>query len=400
MRKINISDFSVARRSTSRDVNRQILLNLLRAHQPVSRADLARLMNTTRGVVGTLVNELIADGLVYDDGPSRAVARGRKPTLLYVRTQDRLVVGADVRFSRIDIALCDFTGRQIAVETIDAILSPSKFIREFPKHVDALLRKHRSAQLCEGVGIVIPGMVNRETGRVISAPLLGWRDVEIRDPIAKATGLPVVVETAGKACALAQMWFTHDEGLNTQDFVYINVSDGVGTGLVVGGRLVGGHGQTAGEFGHVPLSADGPRCACGANGCWMAYISDIATRSRYTSYANSKSAATSPSIRDIIALAHSGDVKALSAIQMTARYLGLGLVTILHGVDPACIYIGGEIATAWDIVEPTMREAIAERALTEKIAQAVIHPCTISYPRLRGAAALIAEPTFAAPNVG
>lgn len=400
MRKININDFSVARRSTSRNVNRQILLNLLRAHQPVSRADLARLMNTTRGVVGALVNELIEDDLVYDDGPARASARGRKPSLLYVRTQDRLVVAADVRVGRIDIALCDFTGHQIALETIDPILPPSQFIRDFPKHVSALLRKHRSAKLCEGVGIVIPGMADRDTGRVISSPLLGWRDVEIRDPIAKATGLPVVVETAGRACALAQMWLSHDDALNTQDFVYVNVSDGVGTGLVIGGRLVGGHGQTAGEFGHMPLNPDGPRCPCGSNGCWMAYISDIATGSRYASYLNSKRPASPPSIRDVIALARTGDVKAVSAIQMTARYLGIGLVSILHGVDPACVYIGGEIATAWDLVEPTMREAIAERALTAKIAQAVVHPCTTSYPRLRGAVALIAAPTFAAPNVG
>jgi len=109
MRKINIRDFQVARQSTSRDVNRQILLNLLRAHQPVSRADLARLMNTTRGVVGALVNELIADGLVFD-GPTRPASRGRKPTLLYVRTRDRLVIAADVRVSAIDIALCDFAG--------------------------------------------------------------------------------------------------------------------------------------------------------------------------------------------------------------------------------------------------------------------------------------------------
>jgi N-acetylglucosamine repressor len=92
-------------------------------------------------------------------------------------------------------------------------------------------------------------------------------------------------------------------------------------------------------------------------------------------------------------------VKAMTALQATARYLGLGLANILHAVDPACVYIGGEITTAWDIVEPVMREAIVERALTEKIARAVILPSKISDPRLRGAVALIASPIFAAPEV-
>ncbi len=398
MRKINIRDFQVARQSTSRDVNRQILLNLLRAHQPVSRADLARLMKTTRGVVGALVNELIADGLVYD-GPTRAASRGRKPTLLYVRTRDRLVVAADVRVSAIDIALCDFAGEQIARESLPPILSPDEFIREFPKHVNALLKKYKAAELCEGIGIVVPGMADREGGRVISAPLLGWRDVEIGAPVAKATGLPVVVESAGKACALAHMWLSHDDVMNTQDFIYITVSDGVGTGLVVDGKVVSGHGGTAGEFGHMAIGLEGPRCACGSNGCWMAYISDLATSARYAASLHSKPAAAAPSLRAIVSLAHSGNVKAMAALQTTARYLGLGLVNILHGVDPACVYIGGEITAAWDIVEPVMREAIVERALTEKVANAVIVPSKVSDPRLRGAVALIASPTFAAPKV-
>ena len=143
-------------------------------------------------------------------------------------------------------------------------------------------------------------MADREAGRVISAPLLGWRDIEIGPPVAKATGLPVVVESAGKACALAHMWLSHDDVMNTQDFMYITISDGVGTGLVIDGRLVSGHGGTAGEFGHMAINLDGPRCACGSNGCWMAYISDRATSSRYASYIHAKSPASPPSLRTII----------------------------------------------------------------------------------------------------
>ena len=386
MRKIDPHNFNVARRSTGRDINRRIALNLVREHQPISRAELARRMKTTRGTVGILINELISEGVIYEGGNGHT-ARGRKPVFLHVRTRDRLVVAADVRVSRIDVMLCDFAGRQIALETLDPILAPSDFITRFASCAGALLKDNASAGKCEGVGVVIPGMVDRDTGRVINAPQLGWRNVELRDPLSKATGLPVFVESAGKACALAQMWLSPVDDPGAHNFIYVSISDGVGTGLVVEGELVRGNNQIAGEFGHMPLSFDGPLCACGAHGCWMAYISNLATISRY---------GDTVTVTEIIERARRGDSRAKAAIQATARYLGLGLVTIIHGVDPARIYIGGEITTGWDMVEPVMRAVLAERALDEEAVRTVIQPSTIEFPRLRGAAALVAAPTFAA----
>ena len=99
MRKINTRDFHVATRTTSRDINRRIALNLIREHQPISRADLARRLNMTRGVVSVLVQELIAQGLIYE-GATGEAARGRKPTFLHIRTRDRLAIAIDVRFSK------------------------------------------------------------------------------------------------------------------------------------------------------------------------------------------------------------------------------------------------------------------------------------------------------------
>src|SRR5262249_43631890 len=104
-------------------------------------------------------------------------------------------------------------------------------------------------------------------------------------------------------------------------------------------------------------------------------------------------------ITDVIKRARSGDGKAMAAIQATGRYLGLGLTTIIHGVNPARVYIGGEITAAWDLIEPVMRAALGERALTEEVGQTVIQPSTVEPPRLRGAAALVAAPIFAAPRV-
>jgi len=251
-------------------------------------------------------------------------------------------------------------------------------------------------------------MVDYRTGRILNAPTLGWRDVDVRDKLAAATGLPVQVENSGRACSLAHMWLERGESASTQSFVYISVSDGVGVGIVVNGELVRGHDHIAGEFGHMPLSLDGPRCMCGMTGCWEAYVSNLATLSRYFGWNLSKLSPNSLhdaerktfSVPDLVARARGGDAKANAAVQTTARFLGLGLATIVNVVNPDCIYLAGEITTAWDLIENTVREALAERALTESAARTPLRlASTHEHPRLRGAAALIAAPTFAAPRV-
>jgi len=397
----------VATRTTSREINRRIVLNVIREHQPISRADLARHLNITRGVVSTLVQELIAQGVIYE-GATGEAARGRKPTFLHIRTGDRLAIAVDVRFTKTYLMLCDFSGRQLALEAHDTIFDVPDFIKDLSSRIRRILKTHGAKATCEGIGVVIPGMVDQRTGLILNAPALGWRGVEIRDKLAAATGLPVQIENSGRACALAQLWLGRDEATGPNSFVFISVSDGLGVGMVVNGELVRGHDHIAGEFGHIPLSLDGPRCMCGSSGCWEAYISNLATLSRYFGWnlfklsPNSLRDAGNSSftVLDLVARARAGDAKALGAIQATARFLGLGLGSIVNTVNPDCIYMAGEITTAWDLMEDTVRQALAERTLTESAARTPLRLSTTQEsPRLSGAAALIAAPSFAAPRV-
>ena len=147
---------------------------------------------------------------------------------------------------------------------------------------------------------------------------------------------------------------------------------------------------------------------CGMTGCWQSYVSNLATLSRYFGWNLSKlspkalheAGRDSFNVLDLVARARGGDAKANVAIQATARFLGLGLATVVNTLNPDCIYLAGEITTAWDLIEGTVRGALAERVL---IASAESTPMRVSpaqvQPRLRGAAALIAAPTFAAPRV-
>ena len=247
-------------------------------------------------------------------------------------------------------------------------------------------------------------MVDRRTGRVLHAPQLGWRDVRIRDGLADLTGLPVHIENAPIACALAQMWLGPRGGNEVDDFVYVTVSDGVGAGVVVNGQVVRGHDHIAGEFGHVPLTLDGPQCVCGSRGCLETYTSNLATLARYLGRDISDPATRgllreNPlTIADLIARARRDDRKAAEVLQESARCLGIGLATIVNALNPARILVGGEIAEAWDLLQGTLRAELERRALTSAAAATPIIPEPGSeHPRLRGAVALVVAPLFAAP---
>src|SRR5437016_6349779 len=371
MRKINTRDFNIATRTTARDINRRIALNVIRERQPISRADLARHMKMTRGVVSVLAQELITQGLIYE-GATGEAARGRKPTFLHVRTKDRLAVAVDVRFSKTYLMLCDFSGRQLGIEIYDTVFSIPEFVKDLGVRIRKMLKGQGADAVCEGIGVVVPGMVDQRTGRILNAPALGWTGVDIRDRIVAMTGLPVQIENSARACALAQLWLERGDS-RTHSFAYVTVSDGVGVGVVINGELLRGNDYLAGEFGHLPLNIDGPRCMCGAKGCWEAYTSNLAIISRYFGWDLSE---LSPkvlrdsekhpfSILELIQRAHAGDAKAIAALETSARFLGLGLATIVNAINPDCIYLSGEIMTGWDMIEPIVRKGLSERVLTE-----------------------------------
>jgi len=380
MRKINTRSFVRATRWTPREINLQILLNLVREHEPISRAELARRMKIGRGMVTYLTAELIAQGALYE-GDRVDSPRGRRPQMLYVRTHDRLAVAIDIRFSSTFVMLTDFSGNSIALETFETIEDVSVLVPELQRRVRRMLDTHASARHCEGVGLVVPGMVDAVTGMVLNAPQLGI------------------------ACALAQMWLGRPGSSVPTDFVYVTVSDGVGAGVVVNGQVVRGQTNSAGEFGHVPLTADGPVCLCGNHGCLEVYTSNLATVCRYLGKDFSPGTArdllpsSGVTIAEVVARALAGERRAVDALEVTARHLGAGLAVIIKALSPTQIVVGGEITEAWAQLEPTIRAEVARRALTDLAAATPIVPeLSSTYPRLRGGTALVSAPVFAAPR--
>jgi N-acetylglucosamine repressor len=356
--------------------------------------------------VTPLVNELLAEGAIYE-GSTGAAARGRKPTLLHVRSHDRLAVAVDVRFSQTHVMLCDFTARMVALECFPTPGSPEELVAELAPRIERMVHAHGGVGECEGIGLVVPGTVDRRTGRLVHAPALGWRDVDLRGELERATKRAVHIERDAVACALAQIWLGPCEGSTQDSFVYLTVSDGVGAGLVVNGVVVRGHRDAAGEFGHIPLALDGPFCLCGARGCLEAHTSNSATVARYlghpltsrASYAELRESGLT--VSDVISRARAGDAAALAALEAGGRFLGVGLAGIVNALNPARIIVGGELLAGWDLISATVRTAMTERTLTDGAAATPVIPeLADEQTRLRGAAALVVAPVFAAPTIG
>ena len=406
MKRLQVEPVRVAGRGTSREINRQIVLNLVRAWQPVSRADLARLTGSRRGAISLIVNDLIAQGVLFEGAKGESL-RGRKPQFLYIDSRRRCVIAVDVRPTRTSYMVTDLlTEPVIGVSHFPTQTDPGRFIRTLGARLRRILDDHKDLGQCEGIGLVVPGMVDREGSCISFAPRLGWRDFPLRDLLARETGLPVHIENSGRACAIAQVWGVRREQGRSSDFVFLSVSDGLGVGFVVNGEVVRGRHNVAGEFGHTPLNIDGPPCACGANGCWEAYVSNIATLSRYFGREISPrkpipAEIASFTVDDLVARARGGDRKAVTALQTTARYLGLGLASVVNAADPSRIFLSGEIIAAWDLIEGTVRQALASRVLAPAASSIEITLIpSPDHPRLRGAAALVTAPLFAAPQVG
>jgi predicted NBD/HSP70 family sugar kinase len=409
MRKINLSDFQIATSETARDINRRIILNLVRTRQPISRADLARHTGLQRSTISAITEQLIAEQWITE-GAFGHVPRGRKPRFLHLNNDRAGIIGVNVRPRVTTLALTDLNARFIGQDSLPTPSDPRLFVNELAQRVRNLRRSHPQI-FCEGIGIGLPGRIDHETHRLVFAPNLDWLDidstgsggVDIKHPLEAATGLPVEVDNAANACALFEMWFgNHSDGIH--DLIALTVSEGIGTGIITNGQLICGTAGMAAEFGHVSVSEDGPRCRCGNQGCWEVYASNTAAVNYYRQIAGvspgdrSRQEASVTVFDDLLYLCESGDEKAIEAIDRMAHYLGRGIAMLVTGFAPGLIVVAGEVTRVWERIVPIINQVVAEKS-PRAPATRIIPLDDLAQPRLRGAIVLVIQKHFAAPPV-
>jgi predicted NBD/HSP70 family sugar kinase len=400
MRKINLSSFQIATSEIARDINRRIILNLIRTKQPISRADIARYTGLQRSTVSLIIEQLLAEQWITE-GALGHLPRGRKPRFLHLNNERAGIIGVNVRPELTTLALTDLNANFITQDSLPTPTNPQLFLEQLADRIQNLLRSHPNT-FCEGIGVGVPGRVNRQTQKMVFAPNLGWRNVDFKNYLEKVTGLPVEVENAANSCALFELWFgKHSEGIH--DLIALTVSEGIGTGIIANGQLVTGVDGMAGEFGHVSINENGPLCRCGNHGCWEVYASNMATSNYYAqalgkSNGKSSNERSMPSFEDIMRLCEQGDSRARESIDRMAHYLGVGTAMLVTSFAPRLIICVGEVTRVWDRVEPIIRDIVAEKSPLAN-ATKIIPLDDFAYPRLRGAVSLVLQKHFVAPSV-
>jgi len=364
-----------------RDINRRVVLNLIRTKQPISRADLARVSGLQRSTISLIVEDLIEGHWVLEGATGR-LPRGRRPTFLRLN-DDRVIIGVDIRPLQITVALADVNGKFTAQEVMPTAADPKTAIDGVVDRIQRFLRSCGGKKV-EGIGISLPGRVEPGSGRLVFAPNLKWTDFDIAEAVEKATGLDVEMENAANACVLAAVWFDHIESRN---LVVVTVSEGIGTGILVNGRLARGFSGMAGEFGHVPLDPDGPLCSCGSRGCWEVFASNRAALRYY-------SESTTLKFQDLLSLADQGDPRAAKALETMAHFLGRGMRMIVAGLDPEQIVVIGDLTRSWHRFGPVIQAEVQAQGLSGGVAPKLIPVHEDGMARLRGTVALVLQKHF------
>ena len=369
-----------------RDINRRIVLNLIRTRQPISRADLARVSGMQRSTISLIVEQLIGENWVLT-GPTSRLPRGRRPTSLRLN-DERVMIGVDIRPAQITAAVADANGRFISQEVIATTPDPEFTLGRLIEAVQRIVASCRGRKI-EGIGVSVPGRYIPGSNQLVFAPNLGWRDVDIRTPLMKATGLEVEIENAATACALAAVWFDHME--QVRNLVVVTVSEGIGTGILLNGQIVRGLNGMAGEFGHVPLDPQGPLCGCGRRGCWEVFASNRAAL-RY--YQESGSHSPGMTFLDLLTLADQGDKRAAEALKTMAYYLGRGMRMLVAGFAPERIVVVGDLTRSWKRFESVIAPEVMAQVLPGGVAPQLIPAREGGVARLRGTVALVLEKDF------
>ncbi|MGE5604016.1 MAG: ROK family protein [Nitrososphaerales archaeon] len=376
-----------------RDINRHLVLNLIKNQGRISRTQVAADSGLAQGTVTNITRDLIAAGLVREvaSGPSTG---GRRPILLEIDPAGGFALGMKLIPGRVILALTDLEGsvcRSQVAPTADAA-----DVTAYVASLEAAMKGFLQAAEVEpdrliGTGIGLPGFIDHASGVCRNSALLGWHDVPLEEMLEANFPSPVVLDNDVNTLTLYEALFGSGRGL--EDFLVVTTGRGIGMGAVVNGRMMRGAGGGAGEFGHIPMSVDGPVCSCGRRGCLEALASDPALVGQgQAAGLKVKSAA------DLVALARAGDATARALYGRAGDWLGRGLATLVNVFNPHRIILSGEGMHAAEFLMPGVEAAMSAHVfggLAENLTLSVEPLDDVTWAR--GAASLALDALFGQP---
>ncbi|MGW1540764.1 ROK family transcriptional regulator [Streptomyces sp. NPDC002309] len=365
------------RRGTSRDIrtaNRYEVLRQIIAESPTSRQELAAATGLSLATVATLIGELLDLGMITEVGFEDS-AGGRPRGLVAVDASGGALIGVDIAETYVHAELFDLALNVLA--RADAALLPGERRPEqVVGHVAAAVGSVVAQAGVEdarvlGVGVSVPGQVDRDTGVSEYAPNWDWHDVPLLDLLAEHLSYPLHLDNPLRASAVAELWFGAARG--RADAVVVNLGTGVGAGLILGGGLHRGVSNSAGEWGHTTLVLDGRPCHCGNHGCVETYVGAPGIM-RHLRESDPDSPLLHPGDQTatVAALARAAgarDPVAVKVVQETARHLAAGIADLINLLNPEVVVLSSWVAAS--LGQPLLTEvraAVARHALGRPLA--------------------------------
>ena len=384
----------IRRRNLSR------MLRELHVSRPLSRSELAARLHLDRSTVASLVAELAARGIVRERRRSGAMRQspGRPSPVVELRQDGPGALAIDIATDWMGAAVVGLGGKIIASTRRDRSLCntpPENVVEDLDALIRPMLAGLENGPRIVGIGVSVPGLVRAEYGEVQVAPALGWHDVPIGRLIkAQFADLDSPVFVGNDADLATSAEHLRGSGRGTTDFICIWGEGGLGAGIVVGGRLLGGSAGYAGEVGHMTIDPNGELCHCGARGCLESVVGEEALLRRSGRDPLGGTAA----LEDLLAAADRGDQNALSALSESGRGLGIGIAALVNIFNPNRVSLGGLYARVYTYVRAPILRELEERAMPAP--RAMVDLVTVRLggnALLLGAAELALGPTLHDP---
>ncbi|MFC4303096.1 ROK family protein [Cohnella boryungensis] len=335
-------------------INTAIVLDAILRGAPLSRAQISEQSGLNKATVSSLVQGLIDGSLVRETGTGQS-SGGRKPVMLDFVAEAGYAIGVDLGVNYIRGVLTDLRGKVVAERTSSLRHSePGEAVEQLGACIEALMAQApQSAYGIVGIGVGVPGLVD-ESGTLLLAPNLSWRDVPLQRLLSERFELPVTIDNEANVGAIGEQ--KYGAGRSIHNLVYVSVGIGIGTGLILHKTLYKGASGFSGEMGHLSVEAHGRSCACGNRGCWELYASEQALLEQAAPLGFED-------LEGLLASAEAGQPDVLKLFESIGEYLGIGIANIVNVFNPDAVVIGNRMSQARPWLEGALRQAVVQRAL-------------------------------------
>lgn len=387
-------------RDLIKDINRSLVLNLIKNQGPISRTDLIRLSNLSAGTISNITNRLIADDVVQETGEGES-SGGRRPVLLRLNHRAGFVIGLKLMERAITVAVTDLDAKVIFHHVLPLnVAIPSPDPKPVLTAVIHAIETSLTASAVErsrvvGIGIGMAGVIDGERGVCHYSPYFAWQNVDIVTPIADHFDLPVYIENDVNTLTIAEKWFGY--GRDISHFIVVTVGRGIGAGIVMNGQFYRGAVGGAGEFGHITILDGDPPISLeqlASDDAILHYAQELIAQGNDTSL----STVENLSLTAVTKAAGAGDRIAQGLLADAGCWLGTGIATLINILNPQLVIVGGEGVQAGKWRMEPMQTAISKHVfngLADDL-EIVIEPLG-DEAWARGAASLVLGEIFKSP---